>query len=438
MFVTLATEQLSAVTGVPNVNPVTEHVAVAFVVIFAGAVIVGFTLSTTLTTCVAVAVFPAPSVTVHVTVVFPNGNATGALFVTEATVQLSFVTGVPNTTPVAVHAVFVFTVIAAGATMVGFVLSTTVTTCVAVAVFPAPSVTVHVTVVFPNANTVGALFVTLATVQLSAVTGVPNATLNAAHALFAFTVTFAGAVIVGLVLSTTVTTCVAVEVKPEASVTVQVTVVLPNGNAAGALFVTLATEQLSEVTGVPKATPVAVHAVFVLTVIAAGATMVGAMLSTTVITWVAVAEFPAASITVHVTVVFPTVNTLGALLVTLATVQLSDVTGVPIAIPVAVQPVFVFTDTFAGATMVGRTVSITVIVVEHCAVVFCGSVIVYVSVLVPEVNTYPLAFVIPADVVPFGFVIDHVTVFGQFAAANVGVKLPEGEIHEHPVGIVVL
>ena len=65
---------------------------------------------------------------------FPNGKAVGALLTTLATVQLSAVTGVPKTTPVAVHAVLVLTVKAAGATIVGLALSTTVTVCVAVAV----------------------------------------------------------------------------------------------------------------------------------------------------------------------------------------------------------------------------------------------------------------------------------------------------------------
>ena len=74
-----------------------------------------------------------------------------------------------------------------------------------VAVSPAASVTVQVTVVVPIGKTVGALFVTLATEQLSDVTGVPSATLNAEHALLAFKVTLAGAVMVGFVLSTIVT-----------------------------------------------------------------------------------------------------------------------------------------------------------------------------------------------------------------------------------------
>ena len=69
---------------------------------------------------------------------------------------------------------------------------------------------------------------------------------------------------------------------PDPSVTVQVTVVIPNGKAAGALFVTEATEQLSAVTGVPRATPVAVQAELVVVFTVAGAVIVGLMLSVTV------------------------------------------------------------------------------------------------------------------------------------------------------------
>jgi hypothetical protein len=235
---------------------------------------------------------------------------------------------------------------------------------------PEPSVTVQVTVVEPRENTLGALFTTLATEQLSAVTGVPSATLNAAHALLALMVKFAGAVMVGLVLSSTVTTCVAVAVLPAASVTVQVTIVLPNGSAAGALLTTLATVQLSEVTGVPKFTLVAVHPVFVETVKAAGAVIVGLILSTTVTVCVAVAVLPAASVTVQVTVVFPIGNVVGALLTTLATEQLSAVIGVPSVTPVAVQEAFAFTVTAAGALIVGATCSKTVTVNEQVADVF--------------------------------------------------------------------
>jgi hypothetical protein len=118
---------------------------------------------------------------------------------------LSDVTVFPRLAIVALHALSADTVTFAGATMLGFVLSVTVTVCVAVAVFPDPSVTVHVTVVTPNGKVAGASFVTLATVQLSDVVAAPKLTLNALHVPFAFTATFAGAVIVGFVLSFTVT-----------------------------------------------------------------------------------------------------------------------------------------------------------------------------------------------------------------------------------------
>jgi hypothetical protein len=61
----------------------------------------------------------------------------------------------------------------------GPVMSFTVTTCVAVAIFPAPSVTVQTTVVVPSGNVAGALLVTLATVQLSAVTVFPKLVITA-------------------------------------------------------------------------------------------------------------------------------------------------------------------------------------------------------------------------------------------------------------------
>ena len=139
---------------------------------------------------------------------------------------------------------------------------------------------------------------------------------------------------------------------------------------------TLATEQLSEVTGAPKFTLVAVHPVFVATVNAAGAVMVGLTLSTTVTVCVAVAVLPAASVTVQVTVVFPIGKVAGALLTTLATEQLSAVIGVPSDTPVAVQEAFAFTVTAAGATIVGATCSKTVTVKEQVADVFWAALMV--------------------------------------------------------------
>ena len=70
--------------------------------------------------------------------------------------------------------------------------------------------------------------VTLATLQLSAVVGLPKATPVAIQVpASTLTVTSAGQVIVGSILSITVTVWVQVAVLPEPSVTVQVTVVFP-------------------------------------------------------------------------------------------------------------------------------------------------------------------------------------------------------------------
>ena len=63
---------------------------------------------------------------------FPKGKAEGALFVTEATEQLSPVVGIPKVNPVAVQAVLVVVIIAAGAVIVGFSESDTVSTLVSI------------------------------------------------------------------------------------------------------------------------------------------------------------------------------------------------------------------------------------------------------------------------------------------------------------------
>ena len=135
LLVKLAIEQLSAAVGAVNVI-VAVHPDPAVAVIATGVVIVGTVVSTTVTNCVAVAVLPLESVTVHVTVVFPNGKVPGALFVTEATAQLSAVNGDPKTTFVAIQPLLVETLTAEGAVIVGLVASVTVTVCVLVELFP--------------------------------------------------------------------------------------------------------------------------------------------------------------------------------------------------------------------------------------------------------------------------------------------------------------
>ena len=66
-----------------------------------------------------------------------------------------------------------------------------------------------------------------------------------------------------------------------------------------------ATVQLSEVKGLPKETPVAVHPELVKTATSAGQVIAGATLSVTVTSWLQVAVLPEPSVTVQVTVVVP-------------------------------------------------------------------------------------------------------------------------------------
>jgi hypothetical protein len=67
----------------------------------------------------------------------------------------------------------------------------------------------------------------------------------------------------------------------------------------------------------------------VLTVTSSGAVIVGSSSSVTVTFCVQLAVFPDVSVTVQVTVVSPLLNWLGALLLTLEPVQLSE----PVALP---------------------------------------------------------------------------------------------------------
>ena len=125
--------------------------------------------------------------------------------------------------------------------------------------------------------------VNVVTVQLSAMVGfdVPKVVLHSPNAAVVFIL--AGQAIVGSSTSVTVTFWLQVAILPEPSVTVHVTTVTPIGNNTGALLVTLATAQLSAVTGTPKATPLAVHnPASVFTATSTGHTIVGSSISATV------------------------------------------------------------------------------------------------------------------------------------------------------------
>src|SRR5712671_1914696 len=354
LLVTVPTPQLSAVVGVPRVTFVALQPELAATITVGGQVIVGGVWSRTTTSCWQVAVFPLASTTVQVTRFVPAGKLAGALFVTLATAQLSAVTGVPRVTLVAPQPELAATITVGGQVIVGGVWSRTTTSCWQVAVFPLASTTVQVTRFVPAGKLAGALFVTLATPQLSAVVGVPRVTLVAPHPELAATTTFEGQVIVGGVWSRTTTSCWQEAEFPLASTTIQVTTFVPDPKLAGALLVTLATAQLSAVPGVPRVTLVAPQPELAETITVEGQVIVGEIWSRTTTDCWQVAVFPLASTTVQITRFVPSGKLAGALLVTLATPQLSAVVGVPRVTLVALQPELAATTTIDGQVIVGE------------------------------------------------------------------------------------
>jgi hypothetical protein len=92
-----------------------------------------------------------------------------------------------------------------------------------------------------------------------------------------------------------------------------------------------------------------------------GHEMESTALLVTVTNCVHVSALPEASVAVQVTVVGPIGKAAGALLLTTGlAVQLSLAVTVPRFTPVAVQPLFVITETAGGHVMVGLTLSVTV------------------------------------------------------------------------------
>ena len=149
------------------------------------------------------------------------------------------------------------TLTVAGQLITGAVESITVTVKLQMAVLPDGSVATRVTVVVPRLNVlpdVGVL--TTVTLQLSVAVTL-KLTIAPQLLLAEATLMLAGQVIVGGVVSLTVTVCVQVDTLPDASVAVHVTVVLPTGKHDGALLVMLCTVQLSVTCGTPGPTRIA-------------------------------------------------------------------------------------------------------------------------------------------------------------------------------------
>ena len=124
-----------------------------------------------------------------------------------------------------------------GAIMLGTVVSTTVTLWVAVTELPDESIAVHVITVSPSGNVSGESLVTESTWIISYIVASPIST-TVFEIPVASTITSEGAIISGIVVSIIVTSWVLVEILPDVSTAVHVTVVLPNENESGLSLVT--------------------------------------------------------------------------------------------------------------------------------------------------------------------------------------------------------
>ena len=100
--------------------------------------------------------FPPISVAVHVTMVSPIGKNSGASFVIETTPKISSAIGCCNST-IFSNGTTASTIMSGIEDIVGGIVSTTSTCCVANAEFPLLSIAVQMIVDIPNGNKVGEL-----------------------------------------------------------------------------------------------------------------------------------------------------------------------------------------------------------------------------------------------------------------------------------------
>ncbi len=217
----------------------------------AGQAMLGASLSLLSYHCSQVVLFPAASTTVQVTVVTPIGKVAGASLVTDATAQLSAVTGDPRATVAKQSSASVVAVMFDGQTMLGASLSLTVTNCSQVVLFPAASTTVQVTVVTPIGKVAGASLVTDATARLSAVTGDPSATSCKAEPPSVVAVMLAGQTMLGASLSSVAIICVHVVLFQQRQLQSRSRWLHRLGRLLARCSLPIATAQLSAVTGDP-------------------------------------------------------------------------------------------------------------------------------------------------------------------------------------------
>ena len=118
----------------------------------------GEVVSTTETNCVSLAVFSEESDTVHVIIVSPSGKNSGASLVIDITPKISYPVGDSKST-IFSYGTTASTIISETGDMVGDVVSTTLTSCVAIVEFPLLSIAVHMIIAVPKPNLSGALLI---------------------------------------------------------------------------------------------------------------------------------------------------------------------------------------------------------------------------------------------------------------------------------------
>ncbi len=169
---------------------------------------------------------------------------------------------------------------------------------------------------------------------------------------------------------------------------------MPGAYNTSASLATISTPQLSDVIGVPKSKPDAVHiSSSTDTSTSDGQVIAGNSVSFTVTSCSQVFILPLMSVMVHVTMVSPDIYGSTASFSTLNTPQLSLLTGVPSSTMLAVQmPSSVETTTLSGQAIKGSSSSVTV---TSCSQVFSlpfTSVTSQVTVLAPNAKVSGASF----------------------------------------------
>ena len=190
---------------------------------------------------------PEVSVAVQVTIVSPRGNDSGAsLEIDEIPIISSAIESSKITLFSCSDTASIIT--DSGTSILGDVVSTTVTSWVSDAELPEVSVAVQVTIVSPRGNDSGASLDIESISEISSIINSPKSSIVVLIPVASISISL-GIDKIGFIVSITITLCVWVDWLPDWSVTIQVTIVSPNGNIFGASFV-IVTSCISLISGI--------------------------------------------------------------------------------------------------------------------------------------------------------------------------------------------